>query len=260
MPNQWTGDYDEDEWEAMLAQLIIGGASAYHPTAAAAAAWQPTDIDGLVFWVKANQITGLSDGDPLGTWEDQSTNGWHIGQNTAGLKPIYHNVGGEQYVTFDGVDDELTWVDGGVVVQVSFDEVSAALFVVFKNTTGQESMPVSNKTGGSPYLFHKTTELAYNVGPGEAVKALTDGQWNLIAGTSDEGDNEFRARVNGVAGTAQTLGAMNHTYNTVGESKYAGLECDGSIKEILMYSWDTNMDAANIALIEAYLNEEHSIY
>lgn len=34
MPNLWTGDYDEDEWEAMLAQLIIGGATAYHPTAA----------------------------------------------------------------------------------------------------------------------------------------------------------------------------------------------------------------------------------
>lgn len=36
MPNKYTGYYDDWwDWEALLAQMIIGAASAYHPTGVA---------------------------------------------------------------------------------------------------------------------------------------------------------------------------------------------------------------------------------
>lgn len=53
------------------------------------AAWAPTDISGMLFWLKADAITGLSDGDDVSQWDDSSGNGNHLKQGTAANKPHY---------------------------------------------------------------------------------------------------------------------------------------------------------------------------
>jgi len=39
-----------------------------------AAAWAPTDLPDLVLWLRADSIRGLSDGDKVTTWSDESGN------------------------------------------------------------------------------------------------------------------------------------------------------------------------------------------
>lgn len=55
---------------------------------AVAPGWIPSDKSGLMFWFKADAITGLSDGDPVSTWADSSTNGRDATQ-TGGNRPTY---------------------------------------------------------------------------------------------------------------------------------------------------------------------------
>jgi len=71
--------------------------------------WSPLDLPGLVAWYDASQITGLSDGDPVGTWSDLSGNSHDATQATAALKPLYKTnlQNGLAMVRGDGTDDVL---------------------------------------------------------------------------------------------------------------------------------------------------------
>ena len=51
--------------------------------------WLPTEITGLALWLKADAITGLNNGDPVGTWPDSSGLGNDFSQSTAANKSIY---------------------------------------------------------------------------------------------------------------------------------------------------------------------------
>lgn len=69
----------------------------------------PSDIASLQQWFKADAITGLSDGDPVATWEDSSTNNRDATQSTAGNRPLYKTgiVNSLPVVRFDGSNDYL---------------------------------------------------------------------------------------------------------------------------------------------------------
>lgn len=49
--------------------------------------FSPTDIAGLDRWLKADAITGLSDGNSVATWEDSGANGWDVA--STGSAPEY---------------------------------------------------------------------------------------------------------------------------------------------------------------------------
>lgn len=71
--------------------------------------FSPSDISGLGLWLKADAITGLSDGDPVSTWLDSSGNSRDAtGSGTA--RPSYKTGGpnGLPYLLFDGVNDEMS--------------------------------------------------------------------------------------------------------------------------------------------------------
>jgi hypothetical protein len=60
--------------------LVFGGTSQ---------SFDPSSISGLAFWVKADQITGLNNGDPVSTWSDQSGNAHNATQSNASYRPTY---------------------------------------------------------------------------------------------------------------------------------------------------------------------------
>ena len=70
----------------------------------------PGDVPGLTLWLDAASITGLSDGDPIETWNDSSGNHNDATQPLAASQPAYRRFvsGSEHAVRFDGVDDVLT--------------------------------------------------------------------------------------------------------------------------------------------------------
>src|SRR5690348_4328042 len=70
--------------------------------------FSPTDISGLKLWVKADQIGGLSDGDPVSTWSDQSGVGNDM-TSSGSNRPTYKTgiLNSFPIVRFDGSDDFL---------------------------------------------------------------------------------------------------------------------------------------------------------
>jgi hypothetical protein len=82
-------------------------------------AFVPTDISGCVLWLRADKITGLSDGDPVANWPDFSGNGYDVSQSTSGKKPIWKATlfGGQPCVQFDGVNDTMIGTTGPSVSQ-----------------------------------------------------------------------------------------------------------------------------------------------
>jgi len=76
---------------------------------ASSAPFSPSDIAGLQIWVKADQITGLADGDSVSTWSDQSGNA-HDLTNAGAVRPIYKTAiqNGLPIVRFNGTSQYLT--------------------------------------------------------------------------------------------------------------------------------------------------------
>jgi hypothetical protein len=81
---------------------------------ASASPWTPATPAGLLAWYKADAITGLSDGDPIGTWPDSSGNGRDLTQATAAAKPTYktNRQNGLPGVLTDTVDDAIRYAVG----------------------------------------------------------------------------------------------------------------------------------------------------
>jgi hypothetical protein len=98
----------------------------------------------LQAWLKADAITGLSDGDAIGTWSDSSGNGNDATQSTSGSKPLYktgiYSGATLPTVRFDGTDDYLYW---GTFFN-SFENSEWTAFIVVKNQSGEVGFAVSN--------------------------------------------------------------------------------------------------------------------
>jgi hypothetical protein len=76
--------------------------------AGGAAAWQPTEIDGLVLWVRPEDLG--DDESLVASWTDASGNGNHLSQASQPSQPIVtaDALDGWKGVTSDGVDDFLS--------------------------------------------------------------------------------------------------------------------------------------------------------
>lgn len=74
----------------------------------AAAAFSPSDISGLEFWIDADDSSFTLTGSLVDQWNDISGNSRHVtGSGTA--RPTKTTVGGLEVVDFDGSNDVLTW-------------------------------------------------------------------------------------------------------------------------------------------------------
>lgn len=77
-------------------------------TSAGSVIFTPSSVSGQLLWLQADSITSLSDGDPVSTWNDSSSNA----NNTTGTtttRPLYKTaiINGLPVVRFDGTDDFL---------------------------------------------------------------------------------------------------------------------------------------------------------
>lgn len=75
--------------------IVMGGTNVWYPT---------TPLSGNLpaLWIKADAITGLADGDAVGTWIDSSAAGNTLTQGTAARKPTYRTsiLNGKPIVRF----------------------------------------------------------------------------------------------------------------------------------------------------------------
>lgn len=79
------------------AQIVTGGG------------FTPTQLPNLTMWLKADAITGLSDGEAVTTWPDSGSLGNGATQATADNQPVYkaNIINGKPVIRFDGTNDYL---------------------------------------------------------------------------------------------------------------------------------------------------------
>lgn len=102
------------------APLFIPGAQPQR-RAFGGASFVPTDIANCTWWVAADRITGLANGDPVSTWADSSGNGKDLTQ-TLTARPTYRTnvVNGLPTVDFDGVNDCMATAATVTVQEIFF--------------------------------------------------------------------------------------------------------------------------------------------
>jgi len=93
----------------------------------------PKNVAGLKAWYKADNITGLSDGEAVATWGDSSASGYDATQSNSLYRPLYKTniINGKPVVRFDGSNDYLqkTTVSGFT---------NAASTIIFQKINGSQ--------------------------------------------------------------------------------------------------------------------------
>jgi len=219
--------------------------------------FSPSDIAGLQFWVKADQIPSLSDGDPVTTWSDQSGEGRDLTQATAAKKPTYqtNEENGKPAVRFDGTDDTMA----SATFDASVVQPSTIFMVGLINTLGpgnkeaftgltEAARQALYKSGDETFRIFADVEL---VGPsGTTAISIWTAVFN---GTSSSLQINAGTPTSGNAGTDDLGGA------TVGSKDGGSINFwPGDIYEILVY--DSDLSSEDDTRVRNYLNEKYAVY
>jgi hypothetical protein len=253
--------------------------------AGGAGAFSPLSLPGLVLWLDASSASSLfttaagstasvSDGDPVGRWEDLSGGGRNVTQGTASRRPTLKLAvrGGRNVVRFDGVDDVLASSAAALLSNVSAFTVIAVL-----NLTGAalgdgqrffgHNSPVENDLSfkfspdvvgqvGKPSLrFASNATAAY--GPA----SLSGGSGgHVLSAVYASGDQ--RLFDNGVEGTADTASISGFSSSAtgfgVGAMANATSPFPGDVCELAVYS--SALSDADRQAFESYANAKWSLF
>ncbi len=213
--------------------------------------FNPSKIAGLGLWLNAEKITGLSNGDPVVTWEDQSGNGNDHTQATGSKRPTYRTdvVNGKPVVRFDLVDDILSPV--AAVANTDFTVV--ILFTDIKSTDTEKNM-FMNTPDGNNRLAINGISSTFRAGQfngsdwiGVGSGALTALQARIVTAKYVNSPRAFQFWIDGVEITG---GTVANVADASGVS-----HCD--VAEICGY----NSGLANnqIARLEKYMSIRYAV-
>ena len=242
---------------------------------AAASTFVPTDISGLQLWLDAtvglyDATTGGSevttDGSAVARWEDQSGNGNHVTQATAGNRPDLKTAiqNGNNVVRFTAASADLLRASSTIFTGTN----PRTFFLVAKATsTGQVGMygmgGITNPAGSS---FDVTPEIYVRVGQRQ--------DFNLSMGTTDfrlltirfpSGGNigDIEGWLDGVSmtGAPTTTAAINTSISvgfTIGRAAQGAVgHCGGDYCEFIGY--DQELSDTDRESVETYLANKWDI-
>lgn len=224
----------------------------------------PSTISNLELWMNPRSGVSASNGNPIDSWTDSSTNAYSV-ISAGSSRPIYRSSGGannQPYVEFDGSDDAMSlpdnWATGFSVVH---------LFIVVKVDNdppadqAQSGAMLRLSTSGSDSQHYPYTDghIYDNLGSnarkdlGNPTPSLA--AWHVYEVLSKSGT--WTAWING---TQQfTTGTNTTHFNSITRlGVSAGLQhLDGNLAEIIVYSRDIN--STEIATVKTYLNYWYGI-
>lgn len=220
----------------------------------------PTDIYGCNLWLDASQITGLTDGDAISTWSDESGESNDATQSTSTYQPTYqtNELNGKPVVRFD--------TDFMIVANEStFDLATPTIFLVCTPRT------VIAKNDSSTYnSSHRKMEIKVHAdeflyGSGGDGVAVTVTQaisgFNTISTTTISNTNH-RLTINGeIFDFTDTLydTSFNNKPVTIGRS-FSNVSTEyrnGDIAEIIIY--DSALSDTDREKVETYLSGKYAI-
>jgi hypothetical protein len=214
-------------------------------------------------WLKADNITGVSDGAALSTsWTDASGNGNDASQSNATYRPIYNEnrVNGKPALTFDGVNDYLddNRTYSARTVFIVFNASNATqnvthLAQLWGNYAEGVQVAIDPRTGGNiaGYRFdgNSTTTAKYAINNNTFGTAVANGNaapwsynaWNILT-------VEFTSTQ---SLTRQVIGSLVPQF-AAGVHQFGG-----DIAEIIVYS-DT-LGSTRRSIVQNYLAGKYNI-
>ena len=203
----------------------------------------------------ARRLTGLSDGNQVTTWADQSGNGWNAGQSSSTLKQQYKvNVqGGQPGVLFDGSDDIMTITAGGAL-SYSQNKGYMSIFGVARDTNPSNAntphvlIAFTGGTGNTRAgLFARLTSVAgvqsgaRRLDADSLVSSASAGvTTSFFLGRSESrfANGTTRASRNGVQTATSALSGSSNTSNTASTVINVGQLLVGHLCSVFVISAD----------------------
>lgn len=217
--------------------------------------FSPTDVPGIQLWIEADMLTGLADGDPVGTWADASGNA-DDATATGTARLNYHPavIGGKPILRSSGSPQGMA-LASPIVLSGSF-----AIYSVGKRDAGATYLPLGGATGYAAvqlffddnyYIMFDDTLFVSGGGDSDV------GPFAL--GWERQSDGSMAVYKGGVLAYAYptTNAGSVMTLNSVGYRPATGTYSVGDIAAVLCYAPAPSAD--DRALIFDYFSSKYSV-
>lgn len=218
----------------------------------------------LVLWLKADTITGLSDGNTVATWTDSSGKS---NDATASASPEYQSTGfaGGPTVVFDPTDSDF------FTTANSINTTAESFFFATQITAAAGDKALLGNAGNGSYTLRdrSNSSTEWNI-TGFAVDGSTGIRSTPALGSSElifsgvRREDPTTGFVTLYKNGTQTATIGNHTSGLVNGAYRVGSRLggtpeyfDGSMSEVIVFS--TNVNSAERTLVENYLNSRYDI-
>jgi PKD repeat protein len=206
----------------------------------------PSDVPDLYVWLKADAITGLSDGDRVATWPDASGNGIDATQSSNSKKPKYrtNQVNGLPALQFDATNDGMS--------TSANPSTATTIITVYKSRAAATGKTLH---GGywffmGPYVgYYRNYTNGYATGPW-----VTGGRW--VIHTLRQSASSAELHIDG-AFVGSTGSVSNPGNIMLGKEGTYGDRLDGSIAEVLIYT--RTLTDTELADVHAWLQARYAI-
>ncbi len=214
---------------------------------------EPDSIPGLALWLKADAITGVSDGQKISTWNDSSGNNRNFSQGTSSRQPTYetNELNGLPVIRFIG---------SSIQTMTNSTNFSAPVTVIYmvRQTGGYNNRMLSGLSNNWLLGYWSSAKnKAYFVGwvtSSTAGSPATDTSWHtysaVIPGSSASsayGDGALLASNSGGVSGPNGLSLSGHQAS----SEFS----NGEIAEVIVYN--SALNTTNRETVEAYLAEKY---
>ena len=218
----------------------------------AAPPFSPSDIAGLVQWLKADSL-GLTDGAAVTTWTDSSSGGNTISQATTARKPLFkaNQNNGQPCVRFDGVDDWLG--SAGFACGTTF-----TLFIVFRDVASIDNYCQLWATNGGDGLYYRGGAASKTIDWFSSTDKFMNtrlivGQWFYVTFSVSAGAYTFYR--NGVADGSGT-GINSATITKIGNDHADTADWNGDVAEVIFYN--SALSSTDRGKVWTYLTSKYS--
>jgi hypothetical protein len=259
----------------------------FYDTLATITEFSPSNIAGLSLWLKADAGV-LDDGgaaainnDSVGTWQDQSGNGFHVSQDTSGYYPVYKTgiVNGQPVIRFTSTSDTVLSHLSRPSPLTALDAADFTIFVVFANTNDEENGTLISTKDSADGTENRVAMLADSRSANKVNTLIKASGTAYIATNDSDQGTSFRlsaAKLDGATltayhnGTAQAdtetiSGTWTNEFFRIGAQYYNSLAgnvysvpLSGDIAEIIIY--DSALSDPDRQSVESYLNSKYNIY
>ncbi len=233
--------------------------------------FSPSNISGLKLWLASDSITGLSDGDPVSSWQDNSGLGNHAVQATAGLRPTWHNsthlLNGKPGVFYTSSTDReliapvsVSGTDLTCIIVANANPAATFPYRLLSLSNGDANYDYDSASRGVPFYLSSASMLS-----GYRNSTQLDGK-TVSLGTPFIATSQF----SGTSHTMKLNGALGGNSTTSGSFGFSNVEVGGfggtqaiaqcwygEIYEVLVY--DSALSLSNMEAVEDYLGVKYGI-